>query len=285
MRAIFCMISVIVLVACTDSEVEKVMDERIPKDTEISDSGVEDTEKVKDSEIPDTEVEDSDVEDTETPDSEVEDSGVEDSESCVFAEKDTWQCRGDTPQQCKEDPNSSTIELIWQGEYECPLGTECTLVEYAIGDYAMCLDIGECTVGAIQCTENHAQVLECIYDEVTGGGIWEIAEKCVAQGLKCWDYDHNPRCVPSDWVYCTDIDRFSCIKNYLVECVEGYHWEVVENCSDDNLTCAQDGSDWVCFDLCEYKCAKDRDQCETWVNGTVVYNAGECQDDKVCCKY
>ena len=303
---------VMILVACTEEATSSSLTEGdggpLDKDSEVQSTDTEPTnDSEKDTEV-DSEVKDSETQDSETQDSETQDSDNPDTdtsevdtdteepepESCVFSEKGYWKCDGNTMYQCKEDPNSSIVELIWLLQGDCPLGTECKIADHITGPAAYCPLIGECNVGQLKCNENNAQVLECVLDEETGGGYWEVKDRCVAQGLKCWSYGYtedggraDPKCVPADWVYCgigKEPNEIECIDNYIVECTMDMKWEVLKNCTEDGQICGNNDGDWICYEPCQYQCTSDSHMtCEDF-RGTVVYNAGQCLNGWECCK-
>ena len=305
---------VMILVACTEESTKSSLSEYdggpLDKDSEVQSKDTQPTnDSEKDSEGVDSDVKDSetqepedsestDPQDSDNPDtdtSEVDtDSEEPEPESCVFSEKDDYWCDGRGIYRCEEDPNASIVQLIWLYQGDCPLGTLCEVYgDHPTGSSARCALIGECIVGSLKCNDNNAQVLECVLDEETGGGYWEVKDRCVAQDMKCWPYGYtedghhaDPKCVPADWVYCgknIGPSEIQCIDNYIVECTMDSNWEVLKNCTDEGQICGQDDGDWFCYDECEFSCARDKAMCEL-VKGTVVYNAGECLNDTVCCK-
>ena len=273
MRAMFFVMIWVVCMGCEGSQGSNRDLDEVDEDSEIlKDSGMIDSEsesKIKDSEVQDS---DSEVQDS---DSEVE------SESCVFSEKGDYRCEDNSIQECLEDPNSSTIELIWQLVMECAQGSVCE--ERSSYPSAVCVPLGDCMVGQIQCSDDKSEFQECVYDEELGGGVWVTSNDCGSKDQVC-DLRFKDRCVDPDWEYCTPNSAASkpkCVGDVIWTC-EVDHWVVAKDCTEDKQSCGVEGKDVFCYDRCIYTCTSDK-MCD-FSGGNVMYGLGECMDDLVCCK-
>lgn len=323
MRAIF-LISVMVWAACSDGAGRLALDnpdagdagdplvdsEMEVKDTESSfDSDSEITDS--DTDVLDSETGDPDSVDTETSDTETGDSETEsvEFELCTFGEKSEEKCENNIAYVCQENPEASTIEMVWYPKnewsvltpglsdgFECPLGTECQLKALTQGG-AKCVIIGDCFVSDVRMAEDRTVIEECVYDPNLGGGVWSVLQDCAAEDKQAW-YIHEVKeyqCVPLTWEECPrTIGVFPvttrvypgneyCLEDVIYECTVDSRWVREADCSQGGLQCGLTKEGAVCYDACEFVCL-DEQGCKL-SKGVVHYNSGECLNpNEVCCQ-